>query len=66
MKRQKNNTTPLLTLEEGEMTIYRKKVSIFNSHIAYQLKNVSLAAVHAFQLYFTAYFDVRIKSNVSP
>lgn len=66
MKRQKSNTTLLLTLGEGEMKIYRKKVSILNSHIGYQLKNVTLAALHVFQLYFTAHFNVRIKIEVSP
>lgn len=66
MKRQKSNSTPLLTLGEGKMKIFRKKVSVLNSLIAYQLKNVTLAALHVFQLYFTAYFNVRIKIEVSP
>lgn len=39
---------------------------MFNSHIAHQLKNVTLAALDVFQLYFTSYFSVRIKTNVSP
>jgi len=58
--------TNALTLGEGEITIYRKSQSMLNIPLAVQLKNVTLAALDVFQLYFTAYFSVRIKANVTP